>query len=141
VLNATGCGKRGVACDSYSVVTVVLFYTAACINAVHSDESTILYNCRAYLFRCSISIRAVMFTVLISLFGFQRVNSATFWGNVWAAPSYYLLYAYFGNIHFLTAGQRICGLLEGILRVTNSLDNNNNNNDNNNNTVYTFQVL
>jgi len=34
------------------------------------------------------------------------------------------------QLHFLTAGQRICGLLEGILRATNSLNNNNNNNNN-----------
>jgi len=33
------------------------------------------------------------------------------------------------QLHFLTAGQRMCGLFEGILCVTKSLNNNNNNNN------------
>jgi len=36
----------------------------------------------------------------------------------------FIRYIVYRQLHFLTAGQRVCGLLEGILRVTNSLNNN-----------------
>jgi len=39
----------------------------------------------------------------------------------------FIWYIVYRQQHFLTAGQRICSLLEGILRATNSLNNNNNN--------------
>jgi len=42
----------------------------------------------------------------------------------------FIWYIVYRLLHFLTAGQRICGLLEEILRVSNSLNNNNNNNNN-----------
>ena len=50
----------------------------------------------------------------------------------------FIWYIVYRQLHLLTAGQRICGLLEGILRVTNSL---NNDNDNNNNTVFSEREL
>jgi len=40
----------------------------------------------------------------------------------------FIWYIVYRQLHFLTAGPCICGLLEGILHVTNSLNNTNNNN-------------